>query len=360
MKTESPKEKEALEKLEKAAESTNQPEQIEKKAARAAGQPAVVPAKASIFWFVPYLIVAAIVGGGIILLNWKQALLRPELALSIHRYLLGALGIVAVLTVSRAIEVYAIDRLHNPVSRFNLKRVLRLVMTLIIIFIVIPVLFVNWKAAVVSLGLASLILGFALQTPISSFIGWVYILVRAPYRVGDRIEIDDARGDVIDVGYLDTTLWEIGGRHLSGDHPSGRLIKFPNTKVFHTAVYNYSWPLFPYVWNEIKFQVAYESDLEFIAKTMQKIAEEEVGESMMEKIRIYRGLLARTPVDHLDVHERPAVNFRVSDNTWLEATVRYLVNPKESGRVKTRLLQKILKALNAAPDRVLFPKSNNR
>ena len=224
----------------------------------------------------------------------------------------------------------------------------------------VSVLFVNWYAAVVSLGLISLIVGFALQTPISSFIGWIYILMRAPYRVGDRIEIGEARGDVIDVSYLDTTLWEVGGRHLSTDHPSGRLIKFPNTNVFSTPVFNYSWRLFPYVWNEIKVSIAYESDLEFVATTMQRIAEEEVGESMMEKVKLYRDLLSRTPVDHLEVQEKPVVIFRVNPNTWLDAIVRYVVHPKEAGRVKTELTHKLIAALNATPDRVLFPKSNLR
>jgi len=219
---------------------------------------------------------------------------------------------------------------------------------------------VNWYAAVVSLGLISLILGFALQTPISSFIGWIYILARAPYRVGDRIQIGDARGDVIDVSYLDTTLWEIGGRHLSTDHPSGRLIKFPNSNVFSTPVFNYSWPLFPYVWNEIKFSIAYESDLNFVSQTMQKLAEEELGESMMDKVKLFRDLLARTPVNDLEVQERPAVVFRVNQNTWLDAIVRYLVHPKQAGPVKTRLTRKLLQALNASPDKVLFPKSNLR
>ena len=165
---------------------------------------------------------------------------------------------------------------------------------------------------------------------------------------------------MIDVSYLDTTVWEIGGRHLSTDHPSGRVIKFPNTTVFNAPVVNYSWPLFPYVWNEIKLNVAYESDLQFVADTMQRVAAEEVAETMMEKVRIFRELLARTPIDHLEVRERPSVQFRVSENTWVEAIVRYLVEPKESGRVRTRLTQKILAALNTQPDRVLFPKSNMR
>jgi small-conductance mechanosensitive channel len=349
-----------LETLEEAALEAREPEQIEQKAAQHKAEARAEPATEDKVWFAGYIVTALILGGGILLVQWKESLVGASLALKIHRYLLGGLAVTVVLGLSRIVEVYVLGRLRNRVARFNLRRVLRLITVLVVSFIFISVLFVNWYAAVVSLGLISLILGFALQTPISSFIGWVYILTRAPYRVGDRIQIGEARGDVIDVGYLDTTLWEIGGRHLTTDHPSGRLIKFPNTNVFNTPVFNYSWPLFPYIWNEIKFQLAYDSDLKFVATTMQRITEEELGESMVEKVKVFRDLLARTPVDHLDVQERPTVLFRASENTWVEAIVRYLVHPKESGRVKTRLTQKLLTALNAAPDRVLFPKSNMR
>jgi small-conductance mechanosensitive channel len=222
------------------------------------------------------------------------------------------------------------------------------------------VAFVNWYTALISVGVVSVIIGLSVQTPMTSFIGWIYILVRRPYRVGDRIEIEDATGDVIDVGYIDTTLWEFGGKYISGDHPSGRIIKFPNSKVLNSIVYNYSWPLFPYIWNEIKLNIGYESDLQFVATTMQRIAEEELGEAMMERVEQYRRLLARTPVDELEVREHPRVVFRVSENTWLEAIVRYLVAPREAGPVKTRLIKKLLPALNAAPDKVLFPKGPNR
>jgi small-conductance mechanosensitive channel len=347
---------ETLQNLEEAAAESSDPQQIEQKATSASAR----AQSGSPWWFAPYLVFAVIVAGSLLLLDWRADSMRASLAEKLRRYLLGAGALTIVLAVAKAIELYLIARLRNPVSRFNLRRIFRLVVALIITFIVISVLFVNWYTAVVSLGLISLIVGFALQTPISSLIGWVYILVRAPYRVGDRIEIGEARGDVIDVSYLDTTLWEIGGRHLSGDHPSGRIVKFPNSNVFNTPVFNYSWPLFPYIWNEIKFNIAYESDLEFVATTIQTIAEADLGESMIEKVTLFRNLLARTPVDHLNVKERPAVSFRVSENTWLEACVRYLVHPKEAGQVKTRLTKKLLLALNKSPDRVLFPKSNMR
>src|SRR5262245_1531313 len=100
--------------------------------------------------------------------------------------------------------------------------------------------------------------------------------------------------------------------------------------------------------------------LEFIARTMQRITEDELGEEMMKRVETFRDLLARTPVDELEVRERPRVFFRVNENTWLEAIVRYLVAPREAGRVKTRLIKKLLAALNRAPEKVMFPAGANR
>lgn len=268
--------------------------------------------------------------------------------------------IVVALMILKLSDVYLVGRVDNAVYQYNLKRVARLIVWLVIALLVLTIFFQNWYTAVLSLGLISLILGFALQTPITSFIGWVYILMREPYRVGDRIKIGTVAGDVIDVHYLDTTLWEFGGDYLSTESPSGRIIKFPNSNVLSTPVYNYTWPVFPYIWNEIKFHIAYNSDLDFVAATMREVAEREVGEEMMKQVAVFREILAQTPVNQLEVQERPVVMFRVSENTWLEAIVRYLVHPKEAGRVKSRLIEELLKRLNAEPERVLFPKSSAR
>jgi len=168
----------------------------------------------------------------------------------------AAMGVVLLLAAAKVVDVYLIGRLVSPVSRYNLRRVAKLILGLLLVLVVVSILFTNWYTALVSVGVISLVVGLAVQTPVTSFLGWIYILARAPYRVGDRIKIGDATGDVIDVGYLDTTLWEFGGGDLlSTDHPTGRIIKFPNSNVLNEIVYNYTWPLFPYVWNEIKFSV---------------------------------------------------------------------------------------------------------
>jgi len=267
---------------------------------------------------------------------------------------------VGLLFVERAVEMFGIRPISSSVTRYNVTRILRLLTGILIVGSAGALLFGNFYTGLVSLGVISIVVGLAVQTPMTSFIGWIYILVRAPYRVGDRVKIDEATGDVIEVGYLDTTLWEFGGQYLSTDHPSGRIIKFPNSKVLNSIVYNYSWPVFPYIWNEIKVHVAYESDLEFVAQTMKDVVMQHRGEKMARRVKVFRELLSRTPVDELSVKEYPEVVFRVSDNTWLEAIIRYLVDPKHAGGVKTELIRTILERLRAAPDRVLFPKGNAR
>ncbi|HSL46639.1 MAG TPA: mechanosensitive ion channel family protein [Anaerolineales bacterium] len=311
-------------------------------------------------WFITYILVLVVLLGFYYLLGSDLVPADTEYIPLVRSLLLGAVSIVLTVAVAKSIRVYFISQVDNKAARYNLTRVLNLLTFLAIIIIGLSVMSANWYTALVSLGVLSLILGFALQTPITSLIGWVYLLIRQPYKVGDRIQIGDAKGDVIDVSYLDTTLWEFGGPYLSTEHPSGRIIKFPNSLALNETVYNYSWPLFPYIWNEIKFQIAYESDLEFLAQTMREVVEEELGEQMTQLVPVYRELLLQTPVDELEIRERPVVHFRASENTWLEAIVRYLVHPKEAGRIKTRIIKKLLDQLNAEPERVLFPKSNLR
>src|SRR5881394_1657350 len=312
------------------------------------------------FWFVTHALLLIGCAALYFLLGSMLIPLSPSHLELGRRIIRAAALIVIVIAMAKAISVYALGRIEDAAIRFTLQRVEHLLVALIIAVIVVSTIFVNWYAGLAALGIGSIIIGLAVQTPMKSFIAWIYILVRQPYRVGDRIRIDDATGDVIDVSYLDTTLWEFGGQYISGDHPSGRVIKFPNEKVLDELVYNYSWPLFPYIWNEIKFQIAYQSDLKFVAETMQQIVEKELGEEMMKRIEVFRDLLARTPVDELEVRSRPRVIFRVDEVTWINAIVRYLVSPREAGSVKTRLIPKLLAALNAEPDKVMFPVGANR
>ncbi|HEY4282454.1 MAG TPA: mechanosensitive ion channel family protein [Chthoniobacterales bacterium] len=345
------------------AEDISKRPEVRQELARATGQK--VETKVTVkskdrFWFVPHAILLATSAVLYLLIGSKFIPLGQRDVDLFRRLLRGFALIVIILGIAKAVKVYAISRLQDAATRFTLERIQNLVVTILIVVTVASIVFVNWYAALTALGVGSIIVGLAVQTPMKSFIAWIYILVRRPYQVGDRIKIGDATGDVIDVGYLDTTLWEFGGQYLSTDHPSGRVIRFPNEKVLDSMVWNYSWPLFPYIWNEIKFQIAYQSDLKFVAETMERIVTEEIGEDMIKRVDVFRDLLARTAVDELEVRSRPRVIFRVDEMTWIDAIVRYLVSPREAGSIKNRLIPKLLAALNAQPERVMFPKGDAR
>lgn len=343
-------------------EVCEQPE-VQQELARTTGQKPRENVKAEArdkFWFVTHALV--IIGCVVLyfIIGSRFAPLPKQYVDLVRHILHGVALVVLALAIAKAISVYAIGRIGDAPTRFTLKRIVHLATALAILVIGVSMLFINWYGALTALGVGSIVLGLAVQAPMKSFIAWIYILVRRPFRVGDRIQIGDATGDVIDVGYLDTTLWEFGGKYITGDHPSGRVIRFPNEKALDEIIWNYSWPLFPYIWNEIKFQIAYQSDLKFVAETMQRVVEEDLGEEMLKRVEVFRDILARTPVDELEVRARPRVIFRVDDVTWIDAIVRYVVSPRESGQTKTRLIPKLLAALNEQPDKVMFPKADSR
>jgi len=93
---------------------------------------------------------------------------------------------------------------------------------------------------------------------------------------------------------------------------------------------------------------------------MQRVVDAEMGAQLKERIGAYRQLLKKTPVNELAVREKPTVIFRVHDNTWLQAIVRYVVDPRQSGRVKSKLIPLLLNELNREPERVKFPKGDAR
>lgn len=291
------------------------------------------------------------------LLGWKQLPL-PQIYIPLaQKIVLAVMLISLVLSATRLVKKMLNRKIEDKTTVFNFNRIANLFAGLLILAIILSLLFANWYAAMVSFGIVSFILGFALQTPITSFFGWIYILIRKPYEVGDRIRIGNVYGDVINVSYIDTTLWEFNGEYLSGDHPSGRIIRFVNSKVFSEFVYNYSWPLFPFIWNELSLFISHESDFKFTANSIKQVVESEIGEAMIRRVKRFKKILAETPVDELDVDEYPSVLFRVHDNTWVGVKVRYLVEPKDSGKVKNKLFDAVMTELKKHPDKVIFPQT---
>lgn len=108
------------------------------------------------------------------------------------------------------------------------------------------------------IGLLSAGLAIALKDPLTNLAGWFFISTRKPFTVGDRIGINNIRGDVIDQRPFAFSVIEVGN-WVDADQSTGRIIHLPNSWIFTQAVANYNQG-FNFIWNEIPVLVTFESN----------------------------------------------------------------------------------------------------
>jgi small-conductance mechanosensitive channel len=177
----------------------------------------------------------------------------------------------------------------------------------------------------------------ALQDIILSLAGWLVILIRRPFDVGDRIELGGIKGDVIAIHLLETSLLELGN-WIDADQSTGRIVNIPNSAIFKKENHNYSRG-FEYIWNEIPLVVTFESSWQRAKEIMVKHSTEEaadmshvVKEKLEEMSRHYM-----IPTESLV----PTVYVEIKDS-GVELTLRYLTKARERRATEDRLCQKIL------------------
>jgi small conductance mechanosensitive channel len=208
------------------------------------------------------------------------------------------------------------------------------------------------RALIGSVGLLGLALSWALQAPIESFTGWLLNSFRGYYRVGDRIAVGEVFGDVYDIDFLTTTVWEAGGpeKAVQGEQPTGALITFPNSEVLRANIVNYTRD-FPYVWDEVVLGVVNETDLPYARQVVLGVARAVVGRAMAEPAEAYVRMLEAAGLG-VGVATEPQVYFSMTD-AWTNVTVRYLVPAVERRRWASELVE----ALSAE---VLRPEHRDR
>ena len=207
----------------------------------------------------------------------------------------------------------------------DVRNGLRLLFGVVGIIALLAILTDQWIGVLLSLGVVGFAITFALQQPLLSLLGWFYIMIKQPYLVGDRVRIGESKGDVIEVDFLVTTIWEIGGELVSTNQPSGRVVTVPNSTVLASEVTNFGGVGSEYVWNELVMQVSYETDVDEAARTMLAEAGAVVGEEMATRVADFRSRLSETPVE-LEVNDRPSVNVTQAES-WIELRLRYVVHP---------------------------------
>lgn len=300
------------------------------------------------YWIKVYAAVAVLLLALHYSLNLKVFHPWAEYVPFVEKLSMSLFLIAMIFLISKVITRLVSVRAHIEGDQYNLLRIIRLLAIVFSLIVVASFLFQNLYAAAVSFGLISLVVGFALQAPIASFIAWVYLIFRRSYLVGDRIQIKGFRGDVVSISYLDTSILECSGDYLVNDRRSGRIIRFPNSLVLKEEVINYSGPEIPFIWNETPIQVAYTSDLQFVEACLLADATKDFEE--------------RYPQFPITEHKlwEPAVYFRINAFAWMEAVVSYPVEPADTTGRRNRILKLALPLMNGAPDKVQFPEGARR
>lgn len=146
-------------------------------------------------------------------------------------------------------------------ARQAVATITRYVVLLLGLLIILQTAGINLTTLNVLAGAVGIGVGFGLQNIISNFISGLIIMFERPIKIGDRIEVDDVEGDVVEIGARSTVV-------LTNDNIN---IIIPNSKFITENVVNWK-----YNDGTVRFKipvgVAYGSDLRKVEKILLEVA----------------------------------------------------------------------------------------
>src|ERR1700693_1741645 len=265
-------------------------------------------------------------------------LLRQAVSLSLFvKCVAAAGGILIIHAAFRVLEQTLPRRFGRADARYKVRKFLAFSGYLSILLF-LAILFedrlgrLSFAFGVVGAGVA-----VALQDVLASIAGAFSIGFSRLYAIGDRVQIGDTRGDVIDIGLLRTTLMETGN-WVSRDLYNGRIVRLPNSTVLKGSVFNYSHG-FRFIWDEIKVLLTATSDCKLAREMLLRVAKEAIGEYLLEAQTSWKAISdnyrsANPPLE-------PTVALVVNAGS-LEFTVSYVVDYTKRTTMKDQLFTKIV------------------
>ena len=243
---------------------------------------------------------------------------------------------------------------ENEHVRFWTRQGVNLLVTLFLILGLVSVWFDDPTRLATAFGLVAAGLAFALQQVVTALAGYFVILRGQNFTVGDRISMGGVRGDVIALGFIQTTIMEMGQPPAvqSADPAvwvrsrqfTGRIVTVSNAQLFNEPVFNYTRD-FPYIWEEITLPIRYQDDRNRVEQILLTTARQHALQVEDLNKDDLRRMQQRYAVQIGDID--PRVYYRLTDN-WLELTVRFLANTHGVREVKDALSRDILTELDAA------------
>jgi small-conductance mechanosensitive channel len=274
---------------------------------------------------------------------YVAALIFPEITLG--RVFLTLLAITVVYIIFTLIRIIVIRRIRDKQNRYSFRRTLSILYYVVIGTILLSI-WINTNYILVAYGIIGAGIAIALQDVFKNFAGGFMLIFSRTYRVGDRIEIEETMGDVMDIGIFTTTILEIHAQGVKGDQPTGRITTVPNGAVLSTKIFNFSRD-HTFIWDEISIPITYGSDwrkadalfLDIVRAATEEIAAR--AERDIERIG-ERYYLPRKVVE-------PSTYLTLTDN-WITFDIRYVTEIRNRRILKSDLSRKLLEAVEVADD----------
>lgn len=187
---------------------------------------------------------------------------------------------------------------------------------------------------------------YVLQEPLLNVVGWILLVTRQIYRLGDRIEMADTKGYVVAISTMNTSLREFGG-WMTGDRFTGRYVIVPNSFILKGKVFNYTRDN-PFVWEEVQVSVTFESDHRTAERYVLEATEEVVGEFMRENLEVVRRSYEFRDLLNYMV-EKPTVRWALSDS-WVTMTVVFFCPAHRKQYYKSEITKRVLDRIREDPN----------
>ncbi len=264
--------------------------------------------------------------------------------------------ITLVILLGRVLKRYATSALKRRGAHyaFWVRQGIALGTGLFMILGLVSIWFDDPVRLATGIGLVTAGLAFALQKVVTAVAGYFIILNGKTFNVGDRITMGGVRGDVIALGFTQTTIMEMGqpppvqaakpAMWVQSRQYTGRVVTVSNARIFDEPVYNYTRE-FPYLWEEISIPIKFNADHPRVEQILLSVADQRTISISSLSEPALQEMQRRYFMKSADM--KPKVYYRLTDN-WVEMTVRFIAQDHDIRELKDQMSRDILQALNEA------------
>jgi small-conductance mechanosensitive channel len=282
--------------------------------------------------------------------NWRDIITKQ------YHEALSALGIrLGIVLVLLTVVFLAAELLRRGVTRYvhDTRRryqflLLRRIALWTVVVAIVGFAFASELGSVVTFaGLITAGLAVAMQSVLVSIVGYFFLIGKYGIRVGDRVQIGDVTGEVIELGLVRLHLMELGSKGQSG--PTGRVVAFANSIVFQVATGLFKQiPGVNFAWHELTLSLPAGGDYARIKQNLLEAVTVALTDSHEEILRQTREI-QRTTATGSGGDAQPKVTLAFSA-TGVEAHVRYPVHLKNAAEIDERVSQEVSNVVvGAAP-----------